>query len=104
MKGIMVGLLGLLLSVAVVSAKDEPGKVGALRAVPLDAAFVNGNNPRDITNALLNDPTFKKAVVAAAKAKADAVAAKAQNPKLMAATPEQAARVAFLKALDESKE
>jgi hypothetical protein len=101
MKGLMVGLLGLILSVAVVNARDDAPKVAALKPVPLDAAFTNATSPRDITNALLNDPTFKKAVAAAAKAKADNIAAKAQNPKLMSATPDQAARVAFLKVLND---
>jgi hypothetical protein len=109
MKGLMVGLLGLVLSVAALNAKDDPPKTEppaqpqALPPHPLDGAFARGNTPNDLTNGLLNNDLFKKAVAAAAKAKAETIAARRQNPNVGGPTPEQAARKKFLDMLNEGK-
>lgn len=102
MRALLVYVLGLtMLVVAVVRAQNPPPKVGALPPHPLDGAFERGRNNNDLTNGLLNNPAFKRAVDAAAKAKLAQEKAFRDNPNLKAATPPQAARQAFLKALNE---
>jgi len=79
--------------------KDEPPKVGALPPLPLDGAFEKATTVNGITDGLLNNDQFKKAVAAALKAKKDMEQRYKDNPKLAAQTPAQAARQAFLEAL-----
>jgi ABC-type sugar transport system substrate-binding protein len=79
--------------------KGDPAKaVGALPPHPLDSAFGRGNTAYDMTNGLLNNDWFKDAVKAAEKAKRDRIAAQAKTP--IGPSPDQAARQAFLDALN----
>ena len=101
-----LALLGLAVAFASVSAagdkkdgKDKGEGVGALPPHPLDGAFERGFSPRDLTNGLLNNKHFQKAVEEAAKAKAEQEARLRKNPKLLDATPAQAARRAFLEVI-----
>ena len=71
-------------------------KVGALPPHPLDGAFEKGKNVTGITDGLLNNALFKKAMQNAMKAKLDQEAKYRENPNLRAATPAQSARQAFL--------
>jgi hypothetical protein len=96
MSRILGSFVFLGLVVCAVSADDKK-PVGALMPLPIDKAFEKANGKDAITNALLNDPTFKKAVQAAAKAKADRIAAMKTVP--IGPTPEQAARAEFLRVL-----
>jgi hypothetical protein len=85
--------------VTVVNA-DDKAKVAALPPHPLDSAFATrGNTTRDLTNGLLNNPMFQRAVAAALKAKQERQAQMRQTP--VGPTPEQAARQAFLETLNQ---
>jgi hypothetical protein len=98
MIGRIVSVVALLLVAAAmtVNAQDK-AKVAAQPPHPLDSAFRRGNTAHDLTNGLLNNDLFKKAVAAAAKAKQEAL-----QKKLVGPTPEQAARQAFLDTLNQA--
>jgi hypothetical protein len=101
----------LMLMAALVSAsaqdkskEDQAKAVGPLPTHPLDSAFARGNDANSMTNGLLNNDQFKRAVQAAAKAKRERLAAIRQNPDMVGPTPDQAARQAFLDTLNSTSE
>ncbi|MCI0640468.1 MAG: hypothetical protein L0Y72_05720 [Gemmataceae bacterium] len=81
--------------------KDDDKKFGALPPHGLDSAFGRGNTERALTNGLLNNKLFERAVKAALKAKREQEERFRKNPKLADATPAQAARLRFLEVLKE---
>jgi hypothetical protein len=83
--------------------KEKKPMVGALPPHKLDKSFERANRPEDITNALLNDPLFQKAVQDAFKAGVDNQAARQKDPNLAGPTPAQAARQAFLRTLNDKE-
>jgi hypothetical protein len=76
--------------------KDEPK--GALPPHPLDDAF-KGNDEAAFMKAIQDSQIYRNAVKAALKAKKEQEDKFKKNPKLRDASPEQAARVKFLKVL-----
>jgi hypothetical protein len=95
----------LLVGLAAADDKPKTGgdkpKAGALPPSPLDDAFARANTERGITNGLLNNEQFKRAVKAALKAKKDQEQWFKAHPDGVNSTPAQAAREAFLKTLQE---
>jgi hypothetical protein len=83
--------------------KDEKQGFGALPPHPLDSAFEGVRNERQAWNAMLNNPTYLKAIREALKAKAEQEAAFRKQPNLRAGSPEQMARRAFLAVLNDEK-
>jgi hypothetical protein len=81
------------------SADNDKPKVEALPPSPLDKAFDKAMTERNIVDNLINNDLFKKAVKAALKAKQDQVQWFKDHPNGASSTPAQAAREAFLKAL-----
>src|SRR5262245_48016155 len=81
--------------------KQEEKGVGALPPHGLDTAFEKGRSERDLTNALLNNKLFQKAVVEALKAKQAQELMFKNNPKLAAPSPSQAARQKFIEVIRE---
>ena len=79
--------------------KAEPKAVGALPPHPLDDAFKNAKDERDVWNALLNNDHYLKAVKVGLKAKQDAEASRKKMPNLAGPSSAQAGREAFLEAL-----
>ncbi|VTR90828.1 unnamed protein product [Gemmata massiliana] len=79
--------------------KDEKPPVGALPPHSLDGVFVKVKTEKEITDTLINDATYKKAVAAALKAKKEKEEELKKNPKIVGPSPAAAARVAFLKVL-----
>jgi hypothetical protein len=79
--------------------KDKGPGVGALPPHALDNAFAKARTAQQIDEALLNHPLFQKAVKEALKAKQDREDEIKKNPKILAATPTQAARKKFLEIL-----
>jgi hypothetical protein len=75
---------------------DKP-KVGAMAPSPLDKAFDKATTERNIVDNLINNDLFMKAVKAALKAKQDREQAMKKTP--IGPSPAQAARAAFLEAL-----
>src|SRR5687768_12055752 len=96
-----LGLLVLVFAGFVQSEDKKPEKppAGALPPHPLDGAFENANSERAIKDALLNNDRYKKAVTEALKAKRAQEERFRKNPKLLDASPAQAARVKFLEVL-----
>jgi hypothetical protein len=110
-KGFVGGLLALAVAFASAEAGDKgekkegkPPVVGALAPHPLDPAFEKAKTEREITNALLNDPLFQKAVKDALNAKRNIEEQRRKQPNFLSATPAQAARNAFLGALQGKKD
>jgi hypothetical protein len=107
MKTLLGALLTLTIAIVSIQAqdqkedqkKDDKSAVGALPPHPLDDAFKNIKNERQIYDKLLNNKLYKEAVKSALKAKQDQEDRFKKNPKLRDATPEQAARVKFLEVL-----
>lgn len=100
----LVSVLVLALAFTAGTFGDDKAPVAALPPHPLDSAFAKANTANDATNALLNDPLFKKAVQAAVKAKKDREAAIQKDKALIGPSPAQAARAAFLKVINNEKE
>ncbi len=101
--GFIAGMLALAIAFSSADGGDKgknpPAK--ALPPHPLDGAFEKGQSERDVTNALLNNKLFQKAISDALKARRDQEARFKQNPGLADANPAQAARNAFLKTLSD---
>src|SRR5262245_7702624 len=76
--------------------KDDKQTFGALAPHPRDSAFEQAHTERQAWNSMLNNPTYLKAIREALKAKAAQEQAFRKQPNLRSASPEQAARVAFL--------
>jgi hypothetical protein len=83
--------------------KDKGPGVGALPPHALDSAFAKARTGQQIDEALLNHPLFQKAVKEALKAKQDRENEMKKNPKILAATPAEAARKRFLEILLDEK-
>ena len=79
------------------SADNDKPKVEGLPPSPLDKAFEKATTDRNITDNLINNDLFKKAVNAALKAKQDREQEMKKTP--IGPTPAQAARSAFLRTL-----
>ena len=79
-------------------AEDKKPLVGALPPHPLDGAFEKATTEKELKEALLNDPVYKKAILEALKAKQDVEAANRVRP-IAGPSPASAARGAFLAAL-----
>lgn len=78
---------------------EQPKAVQALPPLPIDAAFGKAKTAKELDEALLNDPTYKKAVAAALKAKKEQEDFFRKNKGAVGSSPAQAARVAFLATL-----
>lgn len=78
---------------------DDKKPVSALPPHPLDNAFERCNSERDLTNALLNNQLYQRAVAEALKAKRAQEAMFKANPRYVGPSPAQAARVTFLEVL-----
>jgi len=110
MMKLMFAVLTLGLGTLAVVAGDKkveekkPAVVGEVAPHPLDIAFEKAKTAKELDNALLNDPTFKAAVKAALKAKADTEEAKKKNPNLVGPSPSRAARQKFLDVLNGIKD
>jgi hypothetical protein len=102
MRRIMVGLAGLVLSVALLSAEDKK-PAAALPDHPLDAAFKKAKTEQQLDDAILNNKLYRKAVKEALKRRKEQEQKFKDNPKLADASPEQAARVKFLEVLQDQK-
>jgi hypothetical protein len=98
-KVISFGLLAIVIAFAAVYADDQPKKVGALPPHPLDLVFERANSVKAVNEGLLNNDLFKKAVIEALKAKREQEQRFRDNPRLMAASPAQAARQKFLEVI-----
>jgi len=72
----------------------------ALPPSPLDSPFEKATTEKAVAEGLLNNAQFKKAVKEALKAKQDQEKTIKNTPGFAGPTPAQAARVAFLKALN----
>jgi hypothetical protein len=79
------------------ASADDKAQAGATAPSPLDKAFDKATTERNIVDNLINNDLFKKAVKAALKAKQDREQAMKKTP--IGPTPAQAARSAFLEAL-----
>jgi hypothetical protein len=89
----------LILIGALVSGQADEKKVAALPPHPLDSAFEKAKTEKAVNEGLLNNDHFKKAVREALKRKQEQEERFRKNPKLLDATPAQAARVKFLEVL-----
>jgi len=103
MKQVSMCLVGLAIAVVAVQGQEQKGDkqpaIGALPPHPLDGAFQSVRTETDIKNKLLNNELYKKAVKEALKAYQEQDARFKKNPKLLDASPAQAARVRFLEVL-----
>lgn len=101
MKTLASAIFGLAVAFAA-QAAEKSEKSAAKKAVaalpphPLDGAFAR---PK-ITDGLLNNDLFKKAVQEAAKARKEQEERFKKNPGFAGPTPAQAARMKFLKVLN----
>ena len=98
----------LILALALVmqgEAQDKDKKpVGALPPHKLDGAFEKAKTEKAIMEDLMKNDLFKKAVAEALKAKQKREKEMVENPKILSATPSQAARQKFLEIIrDEAK-
>jgi hypothetical protein len=107
MKTLLLGLLGL--AVAFVPAQsaekkaEKPKAVGEVPPHPLDGAF-KGGTERSITDGLINNDLFKRAVREALARKIEHAQRFKDNPKLRDASPDRAARIRFLEVLNQTDE
>ncbi len=90
--------LGLLLGAGAAGA-------ALLETAPhvLDPAFEKAGTDKELTESLLNDKTFKKAVKEAVEAKKKAEKTRAENPGLIGASPTHQARQKFLDVINDKK-
>jgi len=93
----------VLLPGASLERKEDRAPRTALPPHPLDWAFEEPKDISAITYRLLKDPLFKQAVENALKAKQETETKYKENPNLCAARPAQAARLAFLKTLQDAE-
>lgn len=103
MKKLVLALL-LVSGVVVVGHAQPPAEEPKqpARALPpnkLDEVFADATTEKQLTEALINNEVYKKAIKAALKAKKDAEADQKQNPTKAGPSPAQAARTTFLKVL-----
>jgi hypothetical protein len=88
----------------VLAQEKAPPKVGALPPTAIDKAFEKATTEKQLNEALLNDPTYQKAVREALKAKKEVEDLKRKNPQMVGPSPAQAARTAFLRVLSGESE
>ena len=96
----------ILMTVATLGVLSVATAAHLLETAPhvLDPVFVDAKTEKEVTDNLINDATFKKAVKAAIEQKQKAEKAKRDNPRLIGSSPGHQAREAFLNVLTDKKD
>lgn len=100
MKTLLMALAGLALYACLLIGAAPTAELLVLPPHPLDPAFEKTTEAQ-IEKAIVESALFRKALKAAAAAKAEREASMKKTP--IGPTPAQAARVAFLRTLEEGK-